>query len=317
MGPGHPNRVKLGAMSLHTAADRLGDEVFDLLATDQHIRQPLASQQQLGGQGIGLLAPLLSKAAAALAVAEHGAGDLHPLLGAHHLVGRERNGEAIEQVIANVAFLRVVRGDQQGPAGVAEAEAFPFHPVFAAAHGRQHQIDDAVVQQVQFIDIEHAAVGIRQQTRLEHGAAAGQGRGHIHRTHQPVFGDPQRDLHKRCWDHLGGGLTADALPGGGIPLLRVLRIEVATDAVVDIEDVDGRQQCVEATGQDGFTGAAPAGDHHAAEPWINRRQQQRQLERAVAGDGGQGKGSGRPVVGHRNTACHHGRVQPACARQSR
>ena len=205
-------------------------------------------------------------------MAQHGAGDLHPLLGAHQLVGRQRNGEAIEQVIANVAFFGVVCGDQQGPAGVAEAEAFPFHPVFAAAHGCQHQIDDAIVQQIQFIDVEHAAVGIRQQARLEHGAAAGQGRGHIHRTHQPVFGDPQGDLHEGCRDHPGGRLTADALPGGGIPLLRVLRIEVATDAVVDIEDVDGRQQRMEATGQNGFTGAAPAGDHHAAEAWIDRSQ---------------------------------------------
>ncbi len=107
-------------------------------------------------------------------MADHRIGDLHPLFGAHQLVGGEGNGEAIQQVIADVALLRVVGGDQQGPAGVAEAQTFPFHPVLAAAHGRQHQVDDAVVEQIQFIDVEHAAVGIRQQARLEHGAAAGQ-----------------------------------------------------------------------------------------------------------------------------------------------
>ena len=162
MGLGHPHRVELGAVPFNAAADGFGDEVFDLLAADLHIRQPLASQQQLGGQGIGFLAPLLSKAAAALAMADHRVGDLHPLLGAHQLVGGERDGEAIQQVIANVALLRVVGGDQQGPAGVAEAETFPLHPVFAAADGRQHQVDDAVIQQVELVDVEHAAVGIGQ-----------------------------------------------------------------------------------------------------------------------------------------------------------
>ncbi len=44
-------------MTFHAAADRFGDQVLDLLAADLHIRQPLAGQQQLRGQGVGLLTP--------------------------------------------------------------------------------------------------------------------------------------------------------------------------------------------------------------------------------------------------------------------
>ena len=162
MGLGHPHRIELGTMALHATADGFGDEVFDLFAADLHIRQPLASQQQLGGQGIGFLAPLLSKAAAALAMADHRIGDFHPLLRTHQLIGRERDGKAIQQVIADVALLWVVGGDQQGPAGVAEAETFPLNAVFAAAHGRQHQVDDAVIQEIEFVDVENPTVCICQ-----------------------------------------------------------------------------------------------------------------------------------------------------------
>ena len=66
-----------------------------------------------------------------------------------------------------------------------------------------------------------------------------------------------------------------------------------------------------------FAGATPAGNHHAAQAGIHGRQQQGELQRAVAGDRRQWKGTGGLVVLHRYTGCHHGRVQPVRARQSR
>ena len=77
-------------------------------------------------------------------------------------------------MIADVSLLWVVSGYQQGPAGVAEAETFPLNAVFAAAHGRQHQVNDAVIQKIELVDVENSTVGIRQQTRLKHGTATGQ-----------------------------------------------------------------------------------------------------------------------------------------------
>lgn len=68
----------------------------------------------------------------------------------------------------------------------------------------------------------------------------------------------------------------------------------------DIKNVDWRQQCMQAPGQDGFAGAASAGDHHTAQAGINGGQEQGELQGAVAGDGGQGKGPGG------STTCNHG-----------
>ena len=61
MGAGDTHGIQLGAMPLHAATDRFGHQIFDLLTADLHIRQPLARQQQLGGQGVGFLAPCFSK----------------------------------------------------------------------------------------------------------------------------------------------------------------------------------------------------------------------------------------------------------------
>ena len=74
-------------MAFHSTADRFRHQIFDLLPADLHIRQPLTSQQQLGGERIGFLPPLFGEAAAALAVADHRVGDLHALLRAHQLIG--------------------------------------------------------------------------------------------------------------------------------------------------------------------------------------------------------------------------------------
>ena len=220
-------------------------------------------------------------------------------------------------MIADVALLRVVGGNQQRPTGVAEAEAFALNAVLAAANRGQHQIDDAVVQQVQLIDIEHAAVGVRQKPGLEHGAAAGQRGGHIHGAHQAVLGDAEGDLHEGGWNYRRGRIAGDPVTGGVVPLLRVLRVEVAAHAALDIQNVDRREQGVQAPCQHRLAGATATCDHHATQAGIHRGQQQSQLQRAVASDRRQRKGPGGLVVLHRYTGCHHGRIQPVRARQSR
>ena len=75
-----------------------------------------------------------------------------------------------------------------------QAQPFPFDAVLAGAHRRQQQVGDAVVQHVEFVDIENAAVGFGQQPRLEHRRPRVQGGGHVHRAYQPVFGDAQGHL---------------------------------------------------------------------------------------------------------------------------
>ena len=95
-------------------------------------------------------------------------GDLDPLLELQDLVSRQTDGKAIQQVVAHGPLFRVVGGDQQATAGVAQAEPLPFNPIFTGAHRRQQQVGDVVVEQVELVDIEHAPMGFGDQTRLKH-----------------------------------------------------------------------------------------------------------------------------------------------------
>ena len=104
-------------------------------------------------------------------------------------------------MITNVAFLWVVRGNQQRPAGVAEAQALAFNLVFAGSHGGQEQIDDAVIQKVQFVHIQHSPVGLGQKARLKHWAARAERGGHVHGTHEAILRDAERNLNERRRNH--------------------------------------------------------------------------------------------------------------------
>ena len=75
-------------MPLHPTPQGLIDQITDLVATDGHIRQPLARQQQLGGEGIAFLPPALPEGGAGFAMVDGAAADGHPLFVAQQLVGR-------------------------------------------------------------------------------------------------------------------------------------------------------------------------------------------------------------------------------------
>ena len=96
MGLGHAHGIQLGAMPFDPTADGFGDQVFDLLAADLHIREPLPGQQQLGCQSVCFLFPTLREAAAALAMTEYRVGDFNSLLGAHQLVGGEGDCKSVQ-----------------------------------------------------------------------------------------------------------------------------------------------------------------------------------------------------------------------------
>ena len=95
MGPRHPHGIQLGPMPFHAAAQGLRHQIGDLLTADLHIGQPLPGQQQLCGQAIGLLLPLLPEAFAVLCVGDGISGDAHAIAAADDLISREGHGKTI------------------------------------------------------------------------------------------------------------------------------------------------------------------------------------------------------------------------------
>jgi len=49
-----------------------------------------------------------------------------------------------------------------------DADPFPFDAVAAFAEDAQQAIGNAVIEQVEIVNVQHAAMRLRQQARLKH-----------------------------------------------------------------------------------------------------------------------------------------------------
>ncbi len=230
-GPGHhqvgpqPLGAELGAQG----ADRGEQVVGDLGGT---------GAGQLLGQGALLARPPLGEAGGVGVEGEapaHRLGSLGGVGAGGHVDGQP---EAVEQLGAQLALLGVHGADEDEAGRVLVGDALALHPVDpGGGHVEQH-VDQMVGQQVDLVDVEHAAVGASQQPRLEAPALAGQGGAQVERADQAVLAGAQRQLRER-------------------------RL--------------ARQQHGQPPGQRGLGRPLLPPQQHPPDPPINRRQHQRQL----------------------------------------
>ena len=90
-----------------------------------------------------------------------------PLVGVEGRRDVDGEAEAIEQLRAQLALLRVHRPDEHEPGRVLVADAFALDAVDAGrGHVEQH-VDEMVGEEVDLVDVEHAAVGGGQHTGFE------------------------------------------------------------------------------------------------------------------------------------------------------
>ena len=97
----------------------------------------------------------------------------HP--SAHHLGAQRRlagrghvdgEPEPVQQLRAELALLGVHGADEHEPRGVAERDAVALDRGAALGGGVEQQVDEVVLQQVDLVDVEHAAVGSGEQPGL-------------------------------------------------------------------------------------------------------------------------------------------------------
>jgi hypothetical protein len=110
-----------------------------------------------------------------------------------HLDGQP---EPVEQLRPQLALLGVHRADQQEAGGVPDRDALALDVGRAERRRVEQQVDQVVVQQVDLVDVEHAAVGVGEQPGLVGAHALGQGALQVERADQPVLGGPDRQLHQ-------------------------------------------------------------------------------------------------------------------------
>ena len=98
-----------------------------------------------------------------IAAADHLDPGFHVARAAH----LDRQAEPVQQLRPQFAFFGVAGADQHEARRMADRQPLAFHHVLARLRHVQQQVDDVILQQVDLVDIEIAAVRPRQQARAE------------------------------------------------------------------------------------------------------------------------------------------------------
>ncbi len=93
--------------------------------------------------------------------------DGDPLLEVGRRPHLDRQAEAVEQLRPQLALLGVAAADQHDARRVADAQPLALDDILARRGDVEQQVDDVILEQVDLVDVEEAAVGARQQPRLE------------------------------------------------------------------------------------------------------------------------------------------------------
>ena len=122
-------------------------------------------------------------------------------VGAHVDVARrlhvDGEPEPVQQLRTQLTLFGVHGADQHetGLVAVRDAVALDVHP--AHRRGVEQHVDKVVVQQVDLVDVQHAAVRARQQARRERVLTVAQHPLQIQRADHPVLGGADRQLDQR------------------------------------------------------------------------------------------------------------------------
>ena len=181
--------------------------------------------------------------------------------------------EAVEQLRAQLALLRVHRADEQEARRVRDADRLALDVGAAHRGGVEEHVDEVVGQQVDLVDVEDAAVRGGEQAGLEGGHAVAQRAVEVERAEQSIGGRAHRQLDQR---------DGPALHGSAV--VRPVRAPRAVEERIGVEatagdDLDVRQQRRQRAHGGRLRRAALAAHEHAADARVDRAGEQRLAQR--------------------------------------
>ncbi|MDF2980122.1 MAG: hypothetical protein K0S40_4850 [Actinomycetospora sp.] len=269
-------------VDLHLGAQR-GD-AHELGVGQRDRRQPGAGVDQAGAQGVLVGGEPCREPLGVGVVGQAAAHDL----GAQGDVARGRDvhgePEAVEQLGPQLALLRVHGADQQERRGVGQRDAVALDVRATRGGGVEEEVDEVVVEQVDLVDVEHAAVRGREQPGAHGGAAVGEDLLEVQRPGDPVLRRPDRQLHQphraSLAGRVGGERSVGALLAG---------VEVDREAVTG-DDLDRRQQRRERPDDRRLRRALLPAHQHAADARVDRGEHEGQPQVLVADHGREREG---------------------------
>jgi len=174
------------------------------------------------------------------------------------------------------------------------AQAFALDDVLARGGHVDQQIDQVVLEQVDLVEVQEAAVGAGQQPGLEGLDALGQCALEVERADHAVLGRSERQVDDR---HRHQPRPGPARGAQRVALLAGTGRRSGVAAVAAVGDgAHLGQQPGQRPDRGGLAGATVAQHQHAADGGVDRRDQDRPLHLVLADDRGKRKGD-----------CHVGR----------
>ena len=192
--------------------------------------------------------------------------------------------EAVEQLRAQLALLGVHRADEGDARRVRDRDPVALDGV-AAHRGRvEEDVDEVVVEQVDLVDVEDAAVGLGEQTGLVGRLAVPERPAQVEGADDAVLGRTDGQL-----DEAGRAGRGRALVGAVGAVLVAVGVAAEAAAVRDVLLGQHRGE-----GADGgrLGGALLAADEDAADLGRDRAQQQRRRQLVGTDERGEGEGGG-------------------------
>ena len=200
-----------------------------------------------------------------------------------HLDGQ---AEAVEQLRAKLALLRVHGADQDDAGRVGHRHPVALDGVAAHGSGVEEQVDEMVVQEVDLVDIEQTTVRLGEQPRLESRFTVTEGLAEVEGADDAILGGTHREFDQASWAgrRCGVGVWPVGAVGGGRPW-------VAAEAT-SVDDRLAGQDLGQSAHHRGLRGALLAAHEHAADLGGDRGEDEGEGHLVGTDDGGEG------VVGH-------------------
>ena len=148
----------------------------------------MAWRRSLGGlpQGIERRRVLLERSSPA--------HDLNALRRVAHAQDIHAQPEPVKQLRTQIALLRIHRANEHEASGVCERHTLTLHGVDPHRSRIEQRVDQMVVEQVDFVDVEDGSVGRRKKARLEDPLAVFERVLEVKRSDEPVLGGRDRQL---------------------------------------------------------------------------------------------------------------------------
>ena len=252
--------------------------------------QRRARLEDLIGKLLLMRLPLTTEALRIAFVCHAALHDGHALPRLGDAVHVDAKGETIQELRPQVALLRVHRADEHEAGGVTEADALALHHVHAHCRRVEQQIDNVVIQQIDFIHVEQAAIGRGEHPRLEMPLAMLNGLLDVQRAYHPILGGADRQIHK------AGTMSCDRQHLAARQAIATVIAQGVDAAGVAGERTIGHyrdlgQEIGQRARRGRLRSAALAADQHAADRVADGVQDQGALHALLADDGGERIGS--------------------------